>query len=42
VDTEIDITRRAVSDWKHSPRVADGVAVERPGMRVVLKFHLED
>jgi hypothetical protein len=23
-------------------RVADGVAVDRPGMRVVLKFHLED
>jgi len=33
---------RAVSGWKYSPRVADGVAVDRPGMRVVLKFHLED
>ena len=32
----------AVSGWKYSPRVSDGVAVDRPGMRVVLKFHLED
>lgn len=33
---------RAVNGWKYSPRISNGVAVERPGMRVVLKFHLED
>ena len=33
---------RAVAGWKYMPRVEDGVAVERPGMRAVLKFELAE
>lgn len=32
---------QAVRKWKYNPRVKDGVAVRRPGVRVRLKFELE-
>ncbi|MCG8588172.1 MAG: energy transducer TonB [Proteobacteria bacterium] len=33
---------RAIRKWKYNPKVVDGVAVERPGVRVQLDFELED
>lgn len=33
---------RAVSKWKYNPKIEDGVAVERPGVKVRLAFELED
>ncbi len=32
---------RAVSRWKYNPKVQDGVAVERRGVQVLLRFQLE-
>ena len=34
--------RHAVRRWRYKPKVVDGVAVERPGVRVKLTFKLED
>ena len=31
---------RAVQRWKYSPKVENGVAIERPGIRQRLKFEL--
>ncbi len=31
---------RAVSRWRYNPRIEDGVAVERPGVRVRIRFEL--
>ena len=31
---------RAVRRWRYNPRIEDGVAVERPGVRVRLRFEL--
>ena len=33
---------RAIRKWKYNPKIEDGVAVERPGVRVRLTFDLED
>ncbi len=33
---------RAIRKWKYNPKVEDGVAVERSGVRVRLTFELED
>ena len=33
---------RAVSRWKYNPKIEDGEPVERPGVTVRLRFHLED
>jgi len=33
---------RAIRKWKYNPKIDDGVAVERPGVRVRLTFELED
>lgn len=33
---------KAVSRWRYNPRVENGVAVERVGIRVLLRFKLED
>lgn len=32
---------RAVSRWRYNPKVENGVAVERPGVRVRLRFQLD-
>jgi len=32
---------RAVQKWKYSPKVEDGVPIERPGIRQRLKFQLD-
>ena len=32
---------RAVSKWKYTPKVENGAAVERPGVRQRLKFDLD-
>jgi periplasmic protein TonB len=37
-----DAATDAVLRWKYNPRVVDGRAVERRGVRVVLRFDLED
>ncbi len=34
-------TVRAVSKWKYNPKIAGGVAVERPNQEVVLPFEME-
>jgi protein TonB len=31
---------QAVGKWKYNPRVEDGVALERPGVRQRIKFQL--
>ena len=33
---------RAIRKWKYNPKVEDGQAVERPGVRVRLDFRLDD
>ena len=33
---------RAIRKWKYSPKIEDGVAVERHDVRVKLHFGLED
>ncbi len=33
---------RAIRKWKYSPKIEDGVAVERPRVRVRINFDLED
>jgi periplasmic protein TonB len=33
---------QAVQRWRYNPRVVDGVAVERVGVRVLLRFELEE
>jgi protein TonB len=33
---------RAIRKWKYNPKIEDGVAVERYGVRVRLKFELKD
>ena len=33
---------RAIRKWKYNPRMENGVAVERPGVKVRLTFELED
>jgi protein TonB len=33
---------RAIRKWKYNPKIADGVAVERPGVLVRLVFDLEE
>jgi protein TonB len=33
---------RAIRKWKYNPKIEDGVAVERPGVKVRLTFELED
>ena len=33
---------KAIARWKYNPKVEEGVAVERRGIRVVLRFDLED
>jgi len=33
---------RAIKKWKYNPKIEDGVAVERPGVTVRLRFDLED
>lgn len=33
---------RAIRKWKYNPKVVDGVAVERPGIEVRLRFELAD
>lgn len=33
---------RAIRKWKYKPKIVDGVAVERPGVKVRLTFELED
>jgi protein TonB len=37
-----DAALKAISRWKYNPKVENGVAVERRGIRVVLRFDLED
>src|SRR5207247_699112 len=32
---------RAVSRWKYNPKIEDGLAVERRGVQVLLRFQLE-
>jgi protein TonB len=32
---------KAIRKWKYNPKVEDGKAVERPGVKVVLKFELD-
>ena len=34
--------QRAVRRWKYKPRIEDGIAVERPGVQVVLTFEITD
>ncbi len=33
---------RAIVKWKYKPKIVDGVAVERTGVRVRQNFELED
>jgi protein TonB len=33
---------RAIRKWKYNPKIEEGTAVERPGVRVRLKFELTD
>ena len=33
---------RAIKKWKYNPKVEDGVAVDRSGVKVILNFDLED
>ena len=37
-----DAALKAISRWKYNPKVENGVNVERKGIRVVLRFDLED
>ena len=37
-----DAALKALSRWKYNPKVENGVAVERRGIRVILRFDLED
>jgi periplasmic protein TonB len=37
-----DAALKSISRWKYNPKVENGVAVERRGIRVVLRFDLED
>ena len=37
-----DAATRAITRWKYNPKVEEGRAVERRGIRVVLRFDLED
>jgi protein TonB len=37
-----DAAVKAIARWKYNPKVENGVAVERRGIRVVLRFDLED
>lgn len=37
-----DAALKAISRWKYNPKVENGVAVERRGIQVVLRFDLED
>ena len=36
-----DAAAKAVRQWKYSPRIDDGRAVERRGVSVVVKFNLQ-
>ena len=33
---------RAIRKWKYNPKIEEGTAIERPGVRVRLKFELKD
>jgi protein TonB len=37
-----DAALKSIARWKYNPKVENGVAVERRGIRVVLRFDLED
>jgi periplasmic protein TonB len=37
-----DAALKAIARWKYNPKVENGVAVERRGIQVVLRFDLED
>jgi protein TonB len=37
-----DAALRAVSRWKYSPKVQEGVAVERVGLQVILNFQMDE
>jgi protein TonB len=37
-----DAAVKAVSRWKYSPKVQEGVAVERVGLQVILSFKMEE
>jgi protein TonB len=36
-----EAVRKAVSNWKYNPKIVDGVAVERRGVQVIIRFALE-
>ena len=33
---------QAVQKWKYNPKIENGSAIERPGVKVVLEFSMED
>jgi protein TonB len=37
-----DAATKAILRWKYNPKVEEGRAVERRGVRVILRFDLED
>lgn len=37
-----EAARQAVARWRYNPRVENGVAVERVGVRILLRFKLDD